>query len=102
MPCCKHIIADYVPHIPWIEDLLGTFLSFCPIVSQNPTLVHIVSSLPDCPVLLGLTLSPFLMGREGRGQHLATLFLHSKHLYSTPQGLYPSFSTPSCTIICQL
>jgi hypothetical protein len=27
MPCCKHIIADYVPHIPWIEDLLGTFHS---------------------------------------------------------------------------
>jgi hypothetical protein len=48
MPCCKHIIADYVPHIPWIEDLLGTFLSICPIVSesQNPTLVHIVSVLP--------------------------------------------------------
>jgi hypothetical protein len=32
MHCCKHVIADYVPHIPWIEDLLGTFLSFCPIV----------------------------------------------------------------------
>jgi hypothetical protein len=31
MPCCKHIIADYVPHIPWIEDLLGTLISFCPI-----------------------------------------------------------------------
>jgi hypothetical protein len=46
MPCCKFIIADYVPHIPWTEDLLGTFLSFCPIVSQNPTLVHTVSVLP--------------------------------------------------------
>jgi hypothetical protein len=46
MPCCKHIIADYVPHIPWIEDLLGTFLGFCPIVAQNPTLVHMVSVLP--------------------------------------------------------
>jgi hypothetical protein len=46
IPCCRHIIAEYVPHIPWIEDLLGTFLSFCPIESQNPTLVHIVSVLP--------------------------------------------------------
>jgi hypothetical protein len=32
IPCCKHIIADYVPYIPWIEDsdLLGTFISFSP------------------------------------------------------------------------
>jgi hypothetical protein len=46
MPCCKHMIADYVPHIPLIEDLVGTFPSFCSVVAQNPTLVHIVSVLP--------------------------------------------------------
>ncbi len=45
MPCCKNIIADYVPHIPWIEDLLGTFLGFCPVVYQNPTLFLV--SVPD-------------------------------------------------------
>jgi hypothetical protein len=48
MPCCKHIVADYVPlaHLSWIEEIPSTFLSFCPIVSQNPTLVHIVSVFP--------------------------------------------------------
>ncbi len=29
MPCCKHIIADlFLPYIPWIEDLLGSFSRF--------------------------------------------------------------------------
>jgi hypothetical protein len=46
IPCCKHILADFVPHIPGIEDILGTFLSYCPMVLQNPTLVHIVSVFP--------------------------------------------------------
>jgi hypothetical protein len=73
MPCCKHIIADYGQHIPWIEDLLCTFLSFCPIVSQNPTLVH---SFPDCPVLQGLTLPPPSYGQGGSRTPPFTLDLH--------------------------
>ncbi len=48
MPCCKHIIADYVPHIPWIEDLRGTLISFCPIVSQNPTLSGFRGKVMPC------------------------------------------------------
>jgi hypothetical protein len=88
MPCCKHIIADYVPHIPWIEDILGTFLSFCPIVSQNPTLVRIVS-FPDCPELLELTLSP---ASNGQGGSRTAPFYPScarQQLYLMPQGLNP-------------
>jgi hypothetical protein len=34
-------MADYVPYIPWIEDLLGTFMSFSPVVSQNPNPVSV-------------------------------------------------------------
>jgi hypothetical protein len=61
MPCCKHIIANYVPHIPWIEDLLGSFLSFSflyYVTKSNPSPQCL--SFPDCPVLLGLTLPPTL------------------------------------------
>ena len=54
-PCCHDIIAVYGPYIPWIHDLLGTFLSFCLIiVTKNPTLDHIVSVPPFLPCEAGL------------------------------------------------
>jgi hypothetical protein len=52
IPCCKHSIAENVPYMPWIEDLLCTFASFCPIVSKNPTLSH--PPLPPPPIYLPL------------------------------------------------
>ena len=42
-------IADNASSMPWKRDLLGTFLSFFPIVTQNPTLVHSVSVPPCLP-----------------------------------------------------
>ena len=45
--CRRNFIADNASPMPWKRDLLGTFLSFCPIVTQNPTLVHSVS-VPAC------------------------------------------------------
>ncbi len=59
------MIADYAPYTPWIEELLGAFISFSPIVSQNPTLVHIVS------VRLELTLS---LSSDGQGGSRAARF----------------------------
>ena len=41
----RDFIADNASSMPWKRDLLGTFPSFCPIVTQNPTLVHSLPSL---------------------------------------------------------
>ena len=47
---CRHnFIADNASSMPWKRDLLGTLVSFCPIVTQNPTLVHSVSVPPCLP-----------------------------------------------------
>ena len=48
-PFLHDFIADNASSMPWKRDLLGTFLSFCPIVTQNPTLVHSVAVPPCVP-----------------------------------------------------
>ena len=50
----RDFIADNASSMPWKRDLLGTFLSFCPIVTQNPTLVHSVSVPPCLPCAAGV------------------------------------------------
>jgi hypothetical protein len=45
-PCCNICIADNASSMPWKRELLCPFLSFCPIVTQNPTLAHSVSVPP--------------------------------------------------------
>ena len=86
--------------MPWKMDLLGTFLSFCPIVSKNQTLIHIVS-VPAC-LPCAVRVDPFpllLMGWEGRGQHVSKLVLHAKQLYLMPQHTNPSPYTPYFTFV---
>ena len=82
--------------MPWKRELLGTFLSFCPIVTQNPTLVHGVSVPPCLPCAARVDL---LMGWERRGQDVSKLVLHAKQVYLMAQGLNPSSSTPSDTFL---
>ena len=42
-------IAENAPSMPWKRIPPGTFLSFCPTVTQNPTLVQSVYVLPCLP-----------------------------------------------------
>ena len=63
----RNIIADNASSMPWKRDLLGTFLSFCPMVTQNPTLVHSVSVPPCLPCAARLTLSPASDGLSASG-----------------------------------
>ena len=54
--------------MPRKKDLIATFLSFCPIVAQNPTLTLGVSVPPHLPIVPRVELFDLLlMGWQGPG-----------------------------------
>jgi hypothetical protein len=60
MLSCKHIIADYAPDIPWIEDLLGTLPVSDPFCDNIQPYSILCLSFPDFHVLLRSAFSPML------------------------------------------
>jgi hypothetical protein len=85
--------------MPWKKDLLATLLSFCPIVTQNPSLTLGVSVSPHLPVeaRVGL-LSCFLWAvrvQDSHGMYLIYFCTPNK----MPQRPNSSSSVPSDTFL---